>query len=116
MANAIRGEAALAIGTTSYTLLLTLGALAEIEEGLGLTDFSQIGPRLKNARACDVAVIAAALLKGGGHTITPQEVLALPCDIGTLMRAIAEAFARAGLKGAGGASAPFAGTASSPSG
>lgn len=98
MPNAIRGEAALVINGQSHTLLLTLGALAEIEDGLGLADLSQIGPRLKQARAADIAVIAAALLKGGGHSISPAEVLALPVDLATLMAAIAQSFERAGLK------------------
>ncbi len=34
-----------------YTLLLTLGALAEIEDGLGLDDLSQVSARLKTVRA-----------------------------------------------------------------
>jgi len=112
MPNAIRGEAALTISGQSHTLLLTLGALAEIEDGLGLADLSQIGPRLKQARAGDIAVIAAALLKGGGGSLTPAEVLALPVDLGTLMAAIAQCFARAGLKSenasAGELASPFA--------
>ena len=117
MTNAIRGEAALEVGGTRYGLLLTLGALAEIEEGLGLTDLSQIGARLKQARASDVAVIAAALLKGGGHQIAPAAVLQWPVDLGTLMAAIATAFERAGMKGEGESHAgPFAGPISSPSG
>lgn len=116
MTNAIRGEAALEAGGTRYRLLLTLGGLAEIEEGLGLSDLSQIGPRLKQARAADVAVIVAALLKGGGHDITPAAVLQLPVDLGTLMAAVGLAFERAGLKGEGDSRGPFVGTSSSPSG
>jgi hypothetical protein len=118
MTNAIRGEAALLAGGKSYTLLLTLGALAEIEDALG--DLRELGSRLKQARAGDLAQVAAALLKGGGHTLTPAEVLALPVDLGTLLAAIASAFERAGLKGGGEASGPFAapllGVSSSPSG
>jgi len=116
MTNAIRGEAALEAGGTCYHLLLTLGALAAIEEGLGLSDLAQIGPRLKQARASDIAVIAAALCQGGGHDITPAAVLQLPVDLGTLMAAIATAFERAGLKGEGDHNSPFVGTISSPSG
>jgi len=117
MTNAIRGEAALEVAGTRYRLLLTLGALAEIEEGLGLADLAQIGPRLKQACAGDIAVIAAALLKGGGHEIAPAQVLALPVDLGCLMVAIATAFERAGLRDGGESkSDPFVGTNSSPSG
>ena len=115
MPNAIRGEAGLEAGGKSYRLLLTLGALAEIEDGLGLAALSEIGARLKQPRAGDLAIVAAALLKGGGHDLTPADVLALPCDLGTLIAAVASAFERAGLKGEGGA-LPFAGAISSPSG
>jgi hypothetical protein len=115
MPNAIRGEAGLNAGGKSYRLLLTLGALAEIEDGLGLADLGQIGARLKQVHAGDLAVVAAALLRGGGHDLSPADVLALPCDLGVLVGAIAEAFARAGLKGDGDGR-PFAGTICSPSG
>ncbi len=36
MPNHVRGEAALEAGGRQYRLLLTLGALAEIEDGLGI--------------------------------------------------------------------------------
>jgi hypothetical protein len=115
MPNAIRGEAGLEAGGKSYRLLLTLGALAEIEDGLGLADLSDVGARLKHARAGDLAIVAAALLRGGGHDLTPADVLKLPCDLGTLIAAVGQAFDRAGLSG-GGQGGPFAGRTSSPSG
>jgi hypothetical protein len=116
MPNAIRGEAGLDAGGKSYRLLLTLGALAEIEDGLGLTDLAQVGARLKHARAADLAVVAAALLKGGGHDLSPADVLCLPCDLGALVAAVAQAFERAGLEPSKGGGAPFVGTISSLSG
>lgn len=115
MPNAIRGEAGLVAGGRSYRLLLTLGALAEIEDGLGLSDLAAIAPRLKQARAADLAVVAAALLRGGGHDLAPADVLKLPCDLGALVTAVTEAFDRAGLAG-GSSASPFAGAISSPSG
>jgi hypothetical protein len=115
MPNAIRGEAGLEAGGTSYRLVLTLGALADIEDGLGLADLSEIGTRLKHARAGDLAIVAAALIKAGGHDIAPAGVLALSCDLGTLVAAVAQAFDRAGVAG-GASGSPFAGTISSPSG
>ena len=81
-------------------LLLTLGALAEIESGLGLADLSEVSARLKQLRAADLAIVAAALLRGGGHEMTPAEVLRLPCDLGALVGAVADAFDAAGLAGA----------------
>jgi F420-0:gamma-glutamyl ligase len=113
MPNKIRGEAELVAGGKSFRLLLTLGALAEIEDGLGLDDLTGVAARLKQARAADLAIVAAALLRGGGHELAPAEVLRLECDLGALIEAVGEAFARAGLKHATAeakeASAPFPG-------
>ena len=119
MPNRIRGEAELIAGGKSFHLLLTLGALAEIEDGLGLDDLAGIATRLKQARAGDLAVVAAALMRGGGHEITPADVLRLPCDLGALVAAVAQAFDRAGLPRNGGeggeSSGPFPGTPGSRS-
>ncbi len=114
--NRIRGEAELVAGGKTYCLLLTLGALAEIEDGLGLANLGEISKRLAQARASDLAIVAAALLRGGGHEMTAQDALALACDLGALVAAVRDAFEAAGLKGEGGgeASGPFAGAASSP--
>ncbi|MEI9989911.1 MAG: GTA-gp10 family protein [Rhizomicrobium sp.] len=112
MPNRIRGEAGLTAGGCSYRLLLTLGALAEIEDGLGLANLSDVAARLKTVRAADLAVVAAALLRGGGHEFEPADVLRLPCDLGTLVIAVAAAFDAAGLEpgsNGGDTTRPFAG-------
>jgi hypothetical protein len=117
--NRARGEAALEAGGRVYRLLLTLGALAEIEDGLGLDDLTQVGPRLAHTRAADLAIVAAALLRGGGHDMCPADVLRLGCDLGALMRAVTDAFENAGLAapagGAGDEARPFPGGAGSAS-
>ncbi len=114
MPNKIRGEAELSAGGRSYRLLLTLGALAEIEDGLGLENLADVAARLKTVRAADLAVVAAALLRGGGHDLSSADVLRLPCDLGTLVAAVTDAFNAAGLdpaqgRGGEGISIPFAG-------
>jgi hypothetical protein len=101
MPNRIRGEVELIAGGRAYRLLLTLGALAEIEDGLGISNLSASGTRLKNVRAGDLAIVAAALLRGGGHDLTPADVLRLPCELGALVAAVSETFAAAGLEPTG---------------
>jgi hypothetical protein len=98
MGNRARGEAMLVAGGRQYRLLLTLGALAEIEDGLVLDDLSAVGARLARTCAADLAIVAAALLRGGGHDICPADVLRLPCDLGALVEAVTQAFAAAGLE------------------
>jgi hypothetical protein len=115
MANRARGEAALDAGGRSFRLRLTLGALAEIEDGLSLNDLSDIEARLRKLRAADLAIVAAALMRGGGHEITPVEVLRLPIDLPELVRAVTDAFGGPAAKGEGEASGPLAGAAGSKS-
>ena len=90
MANRIRGEAVLEAGGRRYLMLLTLGALAEIEDGLGLEDLSGVAARLRRIRAADLAIVAAALLRGGGQDFSPADVLKLHCDLGALTGAAEE--------------------------
>lgn len=117
MPNRIRGEAELVAGGRSYRLLLTLGALAEIEDGLALENLSEVSSRLKSVKAADLAIVAAALLRGAGHEISPAEVLRLPCDLGALVGAVTRAFDAAGLSAApGDERLPFAGAIGSRSG
>lgn len=114
MHNRIRGEAELIVGARSYRLLLTLGALAEIETGLGLNDLSALKARAQTLKASDLATVVAALLRGGGEEVTPDEVLRLPCDLGVLLTAVRATFAAAGLSGEGEANGPFVGTPALP--
>lgn len=129
MSNKIRGDSELAAGNNRYTMRLTLGALAEIEGALGVASLGEIATRLKTLATADVVAVASALLRGGGHNISASDVLALDCDLGSIVRAIAGAFTAAGLSNEGGASAdrearesvfakdksPLAGAASSSS-
>jgi hypothetical protein len=115
MPNPHRGDSELVAGNNRYTMRLTLGALAEIEDALGLSSLGDIATRLKSLATSDIAAVASALLHGGGHTISATDVLAFDCDLGTIVRAIAGAFTAAGLSSdSGSLSSPVYGGGGSP--
>jgi Phage tail tube protein, GTA-gp10 len=95
--NKLRGEIALNIEGERYRLCLTLGALAEIESGLGLSSLTELEARLKAPTIADIAIILAALLRGGGHDMSDEALLARQVDLPGAARAIASAFAAAGV-------------------
>jgi hypothetical protein len=109
MPNTARGESEFFAGAERYVMRLTLGALAEIESGLGVKSLSEIAGRLKTLGAGDVATIASALLRGAGSSLTAADVLKLETDLGTLIGAITDAFDAVGL--GSGAKAPSASSA-----
>jgi len=127
MPNKARGESEFLAGTERYLMKLTLGALAEIENGLGVSSLIDIAGKLKSLGTMDLATVASALLRGGGHNVAPAEVLKLDTDLGTLIGAITDAFDAVGLghsearesvfakESAKESSSPLAGTSSSPS-
>jgi len=92
MINRLRGEVPLEIEGEPHTLCLTLGALAEIEAGLGLIDLSALEARLARPRIEDIIVILTALLRGGGHDIDVSAVRGRSLDLKTAGKAIADAF------------------------
>ncbi len=99
MVNRARGEAALEAGGRQYRLLLTLGALAEIEDGLGLDDLGQVGGgrgwRIPGRRIWPSSrrrCCAAA----GMRCVRPK-CCGCPATLGALMRGVTAAFEAAGL-------------------
>jgi len=118
MTNAIRGDSELVAGGKSLVMRLTLGALAEIENGLGLANMGDIAQRMKSPATKDIAVVASALLRAGGFDLSPDDVLALETDVGSLVGAITGAFDKAGVPASSAAKAalgPLAGATSSNS-
>ena len=93
MPNRRRGEVAVAFGGERYTLCLTLGALAELEDAFEVPDLAGLGERFATGRLSgrDLIKLLAAALRGGGHALTDVEVAALPLDGG--IEAVAEALA-----------------------
>jgi Phage tail tube protein, GTA-gp10 len=76
MANRHRGEIEAELGGQSYTLVLTLGALAEIEHAYGGEDMVAIAERFEGGRikATDAIKVIGAGLRGAGSNFTDDEV------------------------------------------
>jgi hypothetical protein len=84
MANSHRGEIAAELGGRPRTLVLTLGALAELESAFGADDLMALAERFGTGRlsARDLVRIIAAGLRGAGETISDDEVAALRVEGG----------------------------------
>ncbi|MBN9061312.1 MAG: hypothetical protein BGP06_15245 [Rhizobiales bacterium 65-9] len=93
MANLHRGEIDCAFGGKRLKLCLTLGALAEIEAGLGVEGLAALGERLSSGRLAtrDLVAIIGAAARGAGERIDDDELLRLP--IGRDLPAMVEAVA-----------------------
>ena len=99
MANPWRGEVTLIIDGQAHLLRLTLGALAELEAGLGEDTLVDLVARFEGT-ACssrDGLALIVAGLRGGGWTGTARDLLAAEIEGGPLVaaRAAAELLARA---------------------
>jgi Phage tail tube protein, GTA-gp10 len=84
MANRHRGEIEAEIGGKKRLLVLTLGALAEIEDAYGGEDLLAIAERFEKGRikATDAVIVIGAGLRGGGETICNAEVATLTIEGG----------------------------------
>jgi hypothetical protein len=76
MPNRHRGEIEAEIGGARRTLVLTLGALAELEAAFGAADLAALAERFAAGRlsAQDLVRIIAAGLRGAGESVTDDEV------------------------------------------
>ncbi len=79
MANKHRGAIEAEIGGAKRTLVLTLGALAELESAFGADDLAALTERFARGRmsARDLTRIIAAGLRGAGETVRDDEVAAM---------------------------------------
>ncbi len=98
MTNKVRGEVKFEVDGKEYNLCLTLGALAEIEEALGIEDFTKIEDHFKKPKIKDIASILLALLHGGGHTdMTRDDLMSFPLNVQELTEKIGETFRASGM-------------------
>ncbi|NJO55662.1 MAG: gene transfer agent family protein [Rhodospirillales bacterium] len=84
MANHRRGEIEARLDGRPHTLVLTLGALAELETAFGAEDMLALAQRFETGRlsALDCARIIAAGLRGAGLDITDDEAARMQTDGG----------------------------------
>lgn len=76
MANRHRGEINAVLNDRQWTLCLTLGALADLEDYFKVDDLPSLAERLSSGKlsAGDVQAILLAGLRGGGHDVDTEEV------------------------------------------
>jgi len=79
MVNARRGEIEAELGGVRRRLVLTLGALAELESHFEAQDLVELAERFGSGRlaAGDLVAVIGAGLRGAGEAITDREVAAL---------------------------------------
>ena len=94
-ANGARGEVAATLAGAERRLCLTLGALAEIEAGLGVSGIAALGERMRVLSAGDLMVVLAALLRGGGESVLADRLDRAGVDPREAAEAVAKAFAAA---------------------
>jgi hypothetical protein len=84
MANKHRGEIEAEIGGARRTLVLTLGALAELEAAFGADDLVALTERFGAGRlkALDLIRIIGAGLRGAGESVTDDEVARMEVEGG----------------------------------
>jgi hypothetical protein len=84
MANRRRGDVEAIFDGKVYTLRLTLGALAELEDAFNVTDLVGLAARFENGRlsARDLLRVLAAGLRGGGASVGDDQVARMACDGG----------------------------------
>ena len=84
MANRHRGEIEARLDGAAFKLVLTLGALAELEDAFGDTDMLALAARFEKGRlsARDCVRVIAAGLRGAGHALSDADVAAMQSDDG----------------------------------
>lgn len=122
MPNARRGEVEAVIDGRPRILVLTLGALAELEAAFSVADMVALGERFGAGRlaALDLIRLIGAGLRGAGEAVTNLDVAAMRFEDGALGaaglagRLLAATFGQAQPAGEGGSSVAAGPFAASP--
>lgn len=85
-------------GGKLFKLSLTLGAIAEIEEELGVDNLTQIDEVFKKQRMRDFLKMFIALLHGGGHKdIKMEDMMDWEVNLSELVSKVSDAFKASGF-------------------
>jgi hypothetical protein len=95
-ANRARGEVTATLAGAERLLCLTLGGLAEIESGLGVSGIAALGERMRVLSAGDLMIVLAALLRGGGEDGLADDLGRAAVDPRDAAEAVARTFASCG--------------------
>ncbi|MEQ9518798.1 MAG: gene transfer agent family protein [Parvibaculum sp.] len=94
MTNRLRGEVALKANGRTYTLCLTLGALAELESAYGGEDILSLAERFSSGvlTSNEAMTLLAAALKGGGEAVDHHDLAEMKFEHGMagLIRTLAD--------------------------
>jgi hypothetical protein len=84
MANPQRGEVAIRIDGREHVMRLTLGALAELEARLEATSLLGLAEKFEGGgvSAAELTALLTAGIRGGGGSITEDEIAAADIDGG----------------------------------
>lgn len=76
MPNRLRGEISAMLDGRSWTLVLTLGALAELEEALGCSDLQGLADHFASGKLStpDLIRVLGAGLRGAGNEVSDDQV------------------------------------------
>lgn len=99
MANKQRGEVTI-VGPKGerYTLCLTLGAIAEIEENLNISNLTEVGEAMKKPSARSLISLLLPLLHGGGHAdLDRKDMMLWDVNLKEVVLKIQECFKAAGF-------------------
>ena len=82
--NRRRGEIAAELDGQTFTLCLTLGALAELEDAYAADDLGALVERFSRGKlsALDMIRIIGAGLRGAGNDVADEAVRAMRCEDG----------------------------------
>jgi len=97
MNNPQRGEVTIEGPEGELKLCLTLGAIAQLEEALGIDSLTEIESVLTKASMKHMILIVKALLAGGGNPLTDEQFMTWQVDLKGVMGKIQECFVAAGF-------------------